>query len=293
MDGAAVAGVLAAAASAAGFCAVVPRRDRVTPAAEVIGGYAENREAPARPRKAAQWPLALALRLSRPGIRASLQRRLDAAGNPPGRTPDRVLAAKTMAMLALGCFCSVYGLRDHALLLPAIAAGAVTGFFVPDLLLCNAGIRRRAAIAEALPDAVDLLTICVEAGLALDAALRQVADGIGGPLGAAVSRALADTGLGKGRSRALRDMAERANVPELRTFIAVLVQAGEIGIPVAGVLREQSARMRQYRRERAEEKAQKVAVKILFPLLFCLFPALFIFVLGPGALQILQTLTGR
>jgi tight adherence protein C len=239
------------------------------------------------------WLRVLAVRLSPSGIGTTLQRRLDLAGNPSGWTPDRVLAAKGLGLFILGGLGALYGLRTIGLLVVGGAVAATAGFFLPDLLLYNAGVKRQEKIQKALPDALDLLTVCVEAGLGFDAALAQVARNTTGPLAAEFSRVLQEIQIGKSRSQALRAMTERTTVPELRSFVSALVQAGELGITIADVLREQAKEMRLRRRQRAEEKAQKVPVKILFPLVFCLFPSMFIVILGPGALSIAQVLFGR
>jgi tight adherence protein C len=133
---------------------------------------------------------------------------------------------------------------------------------------------------------MDMLTICVEAGLGFDAALAQVARNSSGPLAAELARALQEMQIGKSRTEALRSMAGRTTAPELRSFASALVQASELGISVASVLREQAKEMRLRRRQWAEEQAQKVPVKILFPLLFCLFPALFVVIMGPAAITV-------
>jgi tight adherence protein C len=232
----------------------------------------------------------LALGLSPPGLRSTLQRRLDLAGNPPRWTPERILTLKGLGLLALALLGGLYGLHHLGLAILYAGLGGAAGFFLPDLLLYNAGIKRQAQIQLALPDALDMLTVCVEAGLGFDAALAQVARNTRGPLAAEFARALQEMQIGNTRSRALRGMANRTTVPELRAFVSALVQAGELGIAIAGVLREQAKEMRLRRRQRAEEKAQKVAVKILFPLVGCLFPALFVVVMGPGAITIMHTL---
>jgi len=145
----------------------------------------------------------------------------------------------------------------------------------------------------ALPDALDMLTVCVEAGLGFDAALAQVARNTDGPLAAEFARALQEMQIGKSRGQALRALAERTTVPEARAFVSALVQAGDLGIPVARVLREQAKEMRVRRRQRAEAKAQQVPVKITFPLILCIFPALLVVVLGPGIINIAHALFGR
>lgn len=239
------------------------------------------------------WARALALRLSPAGVSVSLQRRLDVAGNPAGWTADRILAMKGIAILAgaaLGVLLSVH--RPALALVYAAVAGAA-GFFLPDLLLYNSGLKRQAQIVSALPDALDMMTVCVEAGLGFDAALAQVARNTKGPLAQEFARTLQEIQIGLSRSQALRALVARSTVPELRSFVGALVQASDLGIPVARVLREQSAEMRIRRRQRAEERAQKVPVKIMFPLVTCLFPALLVIIVGPGVISIAHSLFGR
>jgi tight adherence protein C len=144
-----------------------------------------------------------------------------------------------------------------------------------------------------LPDAIDLLTISVESGLGFDAAAAQVARNTEGPLADEFARMLQEMQLGKGRSEALRAMAERTNVPDLKTFVSAMVQADAFGIPVGQVLRVQSSEMRLKSRQWAEEMAQKVPVKILVPLIFCILPCLFIAVLGPAAITIFNNFHGK
>jgi tight adherence protein C len=239
------------------------------------------------------WLRRLALRLSSAAITAKLQRGLDLAGNPSRWNPDRILAVKGLGLVGFAVLGVLLGAHRPALLVVFAAIGAVIGFFLPDLLLYNAGIKRQARIQAALPDAMDMLTVCVEAGLGFDAALAQVARNTDGPLAADLSRTLQEMQIGKSRTEALHSLAERTTVAELRVFVSSLVQAGELGISVASVLREQSREMRVRRRQRAEERAQKVPVKILFPLVTCLFPALFVIIIGPGAITMAHALFHR
>jgi tight adherence protein C len=236
------------------------------------------------------WLESLAVWLSPSGIATIMQRRLDVAGNPRGWTTDRMLAVKGLGLVTLGLLGALAGLRSPELLVVAGGFGAIIGFFMPDLLLRNSGQKRQQKIPRALPDALDMLTICVEAGLGFDAALAQVARYTHGPLALEFARALQEMQIGKSRTEALRSMAERTTVPELRAFVSAMVQSAELGIPVAHVLREQAKEMRVRRRQRAEEQAQKVPVKITFPLILCLFPALLVVLLGPGAIQIAHSL---
>jgi tight adherence protein C len=138
-----------------------------------------------------------------------------------------------------------------------------------------------------LPDAIDLMTISVESGLGFDAALQQVARNTDGPLADELSRMLREMQIGSGRSASLRALAERTNVPEIRNFVSAMVQADAFGIPIAQVLRVQSAEIRVKRRQRAEEKAQQVPVKITIPLIFCILPCLFIAVMGPAVISMM------
>ena len=137
---------------------------------------------------------------------------------------------------------------------------------------------------RALPDAIDLLTISVESGLGFDAAVAQVARNTEGPLAEEFARMLQEMQIGRGRADALRSMAERTDLPDLRSFVSAMVQADAFGIPVGQVLRVQSSEIRVKSRQWAEEMAQKVPVKILVPLIFCILPCLFIAVLGPAGI---------
>ena len=239
------------------------------------------------------WLERLARRLSPAGIAGAMEHRLDLAGNPTRWTPDRILAVKGLGLLVLGVLGALYGLHNVGLFVLYGGIGGFAGFFLPDLLLYNAGVKRQARILASLPDALDMLTVCVEAGLGFDAALSQVARNTRGPLSAEFARTLQEMQIGLSRSQALRALVTRTTVPELRAFVSAVVQASELGIPVAQVLREQATEMRLRRRQRAEEKAQKVPVKIMFPLIGCLFPALLVIIIGPGAISIAHSLFGH
>ncbi len=169
------------------------------------------------------------------------------------------------------------------------AVGAAFGFYLPDILLYNSGLKRQQVIQKDLPDSIDLLVISVEAGLGFDAALSRVAKNARGPLGQEYFRVLQEMQIGKSRTEAFRGLLDRTDVPELKSFITALVQADSFGIPVARVLGEQAREMRTKRHQRAEEKAHQVPVKILFPLVFFILPALFVVILGPGVISIVKT----
>ncbi len=223
----------------------------------------------------------LAHRLSPSGFAEKLQRRLDFAGNPAHFTVDRVLALKGFGLCLGGVLGFVVGAGVFAVVLVAVFGAA--GFFLPDVLVYNVGIKRQERMGRSLPDSMDLLTISVEAGLGFDAALAQVARNTDGPLAGEFFRVLQEMQIGKSRGEAFRSLSERTTVAELRQFVSSLVQADKFGIPVARVLREQSAELRLKRRQKAEERAQKVPVKIMVPMVLFIFPVLFIVILGPAA----------
>lgn len=229
----------------------------------------------------------LALRLSPGGVTGRLQERLDFAGNPAGWTPERLLSFKGVGLAIGFAVALLYTVR-----LPVygpvlgLAFGAA-GFFIPDILIYNTGLRRQEKIGRTLPDVLDLLVVSVESGLGFDAALARVGENTKGPLAAELVRVMQEIRIGKTREEALRAMSNRSSVVELRSFVGALVQANELGIPIGKVLREQAGEMRVKRRQSAEEKAQKLTVKITIPVVFCIFPAIFIVIIGPGVLNYL------
>ena len=223
-----------------------------------------------------------------------LRRKLDLAGNPAGWDNDRVLAFKMLGLLvgaAVG-FIAPLLFGNVAWALVFGIGLAVFGFFLPNILLYQRAYDRSQTIQRELPDALDLLVISVESGLGFDAALAQVARNTTGPLAEEFFRVLQEMQLGTGRSDAMRALADRTDVTDLRGFVTAMVQADAFGIPIANVLRIQAREMRIRRSQRAEESAQKVPVKILFPLIFCILPALFIVILGPAVIQIMTSFSG-
>ncbi len=236
---------------------------------------------------------ALGLRLSPQGSVAGMQRRLDIAGNPYPWSVERVFAVKGLAMLAGGLLGVVLGqgvLTVRGLLFGAAFAAA--GFFLPDVLVYNAGIKRQQRIQATLSDVVDLLSVSMKAGLGFDGAVGRVAQVSRSPLAAEFARYLHQTRLGQGRAEALRALAARSTVVDLHHVVGALVQADQLGVPVAKVLGQQAHEVRHKRRQRAQERAQKVTIKLVFPTLLCIFPALFVVVIGPGVIQIAQSLFG-
>ena len=227
----------------------------------------------------------LAERMSPSGTGERISRSLDRAGNPAAWTIERIMGVKGIGLVLGGVLALViFGFGIVGIL--AAAVFAAVGFFLPDLLVYNMGLKRQTEMRKGLADALDMLTVCVEAGQGFDAAILQVAKTVHGPIGGEFARVLSEIQIGKSRADAFASLGERTTAPEVKTFVSALVQADRMGLPVAAVLREQTKEMRVARRQRAEEQAQKVTVKILFPLLLCIFPALFIVIIGPGAIKI-------
>jgi tight adherence protein C len=233
----------------------------------------------------------LARRYTPQGRVAALERRLLLAGTPQGWSLERVLAAKVLlagAGIALGAVRLVVAPSGLALLF--VVGLVALGFFAPDIVLRQMADKRQEFVRRTLADVIDQLSVAVQAGLGLDAAIARVSRRTKGPLGAELARAGQDIRAGMGRTVALTAMAERVQVPELRQVVVALAQAEKLGVPVVRSLQVQADELRVKRRQHAEEQAMKLPVKILFPTVLCILPALFIVVLGPAALRIYDTL---
>lgn len=215
--------------------------------------------------------------------------KLEMAGNPNNWGPTEFLGIRgLMGILLGGLAFGLFTLTKSGLgarLFLTLAVGAL-GFYLPVLWLGQKIKARQEAIVKAMPDVLDLLTICVEAGLGFDAAMAKVVEKWDNELSRAFNRCLTEMRMGKSRREALRDMAERVNVPDLTSFVAAIIQADQLGVSIAKVMRIQSEQMRIRRRQRAEEKAQKAPVKMLIPLAFLIFPAILIMLFGPAALTV-------
>lgn len=238
---------------------------------------------------------ALGRRFTPGGQISRIRHRLELAGNPPRWDVDRVLAFKMLGLI-VGFVVGVAVptlLSASPLTVMGVTIALVTaGYFAPNIVLHQIAYNRREQMRRELPDALDLLTISVEAGLAFDAALSQVARNTTGPLAEELFRVLQEMQIGLGRPDAMRALGDRTDLPELRGFVTAMVQADSFGIPIASVLRVQAREMRVKRSQRAEELAQKVPVKILFPLIFCILPSLFVVILGPAAISIINSFGG-
>jgi tight adherence protein C len=224
-------------------------------------------------------------------------RKLEQAGNPTGLDPT-VFWALRFAGLALGIlflFLSAVApegsfLKGRGLLI-AIPA-AVLGFYLPELWLSSKISRRQHEIRKAMPDALDLLTICVEAGLGFDAAMAKVNEKWDNELALAFGRVIREVQLGKLRREAMRDMADRIGLAEMTSFVAAVIQSEQLGVSMAKVLRIQSEQMRIKRRQLAEEEAHKAPIKMLFPMALLIFPSIMIVLMGPAVLILMQSTLG-
>ena len=231
------------------------------------------------------------LRFSPPAIVDRLDQELVYAGSPAGWDGQRLMAAKWLAAVGLAVVAVVllplsgFGVAGTVL---AVLAGGFVGYYLPEWIVRSRAGKRQKAIQLALPDALDLMSITVEAGLSFDAALDRVSREMGGPLGDELHRVVQEMRLGKGRGEALRDLSGRTTVEELKAFVMAMVQAEIFGISIARVLHVQAGELRIKRRQRAEEQAQKLPVKIVFPLILCIFPALGVVLLGPAAISIYE-----
>ncbi len=214
------------------------------------------------------------------------------AGNPPSVTAERIVAFKILfAIVGLVCGLAVSSLLPFTGILVMVVVLVLftwIGYMIPSAALAARASKRQKEIRKALSDTMDLLTISVEAGLGFDAALAQVVRNVPGPLSEEISRMLQEMQIGISRTEALRHLNDRTEVPELDGFVLSMIQADKYGVGVAKVLRAQSKELRQKRRQRAEETAQKVPVKLLFPMIFMVLPAMFIVILGPGAIKVYE-----
>jgi len=264
-----------------------------------------------------QQPLAdrtvrpLVARLSRIGARLSnassadtAERRLAMAGNPGDlRVTDwvgvKLLAGIIMGvvmLLLLGVLLLRGSWTDPLALIERLLTGVLgfaIGYLLPEFWLGNRIKARQKVILKMIPDTLDLLTISVRAGLGFDAALAKVVEKLPGPLTDEFRRALAEVRVGKSRREALRDMIPRTQVAPLSNFIGAIIQAEQLGVSIAKVLQVQSEQLRIERRQRAEEMAAKAPIKMLFPLVGCIFPSLFIVILGPAMISIFKTLSSN
>jgi tight adherence protein C len=226
-----------------------------------------------------------------PGRLERLERVIQKAGQPEGYSVDRILAYKFFGAVAMGLIGLIrFSSNPTGGNLLIWLVMTVAGFVVPEMLVSSRADRRAAEINDSLADAVDQLAVTVRAGLSVDAALQRVASTLKGPISEELNRVVQDIQLGASRAEALRAMADRIELPELRTFVRALVQSDALGVPVSATLELQAQDMRVKRRLRAEEQAMKLPVKILLPTIIFILPALLLVVLGAPLLQLMRNL---
>lgn len=224
-----------------------------------------------------------------------IAKKLLLAGSPPAWDAERVVAFKVIGAGA-GFVAALFVTRMLGAggLKFVLVVGLLTtvGFLLPDTAVSRRVEARQQEILGTLSDTLDLLTISVEAGLSLNAAIAQVVQNVPGVLSSEFARMLQEIQLGVPRSDAFRHLAERTDVEELNAFALAMIQAEVFGVSIASVLRTQASQLRIKRRQRAEAKAQQTPVKIVFPLILCILPALFVVIVGPGAIRIMNSLFG-
>ncbi len=223
----------------------------------------------------------------------SIERKLIIAGQPGNLSALDFLGLKILFGVLISGLAIAYFFSQNDLQKAMLGGlgGLVIGMYLPNMWLNNRIKQRKNFIVRALPNALDMLTICVDAGLGFDAALMKVAEEWDNPLSQEFARALSEIRMGVRRADALRHLAERTDVPEVHAFVAVLIQADRLGVSISDVLHAQSDQMRMRRRQWAEEQARKAPLKMLFPLVLFIFPALFAVILGPAVPRILEALS--
>ncbi|MFE4543796.1 type II secretion system F family protein [Arthrobacter sp. NPDC056727] len=233
-------------------------------------------------------------RLTPAGYVHKLDRLLSLAGRPASMPLGRLLATKPALGLVgglLGLYISSIGTTPIMKLVGIFVL--FLGYFIPDLMLYSKGQERQKAMQLELANTLDQMLISVEAGLGFEGAMARAGENGKGPLAEELVRTLQDMQVGRSRRESYIALAERTNIPELRSFVQAVVQADTYGIAISRVLRVQAKVMRVKRRQRAEEKAMKLPVMILFPLLFFIFPVLFIAILGPAVINTIETFANQ
>ena len=234
----------------------------------------------------------VARRFTPAGFGEGIANKLVLAGSPANLNVDKILVMKLLGIVSVIVWAPlVLALKFQGIMaLVAIALLWGASFLYPDVLLNRKIADRQKEISRKLPDVLDLLVISVEAGLGFEQALDRTCTAVPGALSDEFRRMLHEIRIGSSRADALRAMAERTSVPELRAFILAMLQADTFGVSISRLLRAQADEMRIRRRLKAQEHAQKAPVKMLFPLVFCIFPSIFVVIIGPAFIQISRSL---
>ena len=235
----------------------------------------------------------VATRFTPKGYGEKVAQKLVHAGNPPNLNVDKILVFKLLGLISVILWIPLL-VTLHILTGPMLLVAVVVlwggSFMYPDIMLNRLMEDRQKEIARKLPDILDLLVISVEAGLGFEQALDRTCTAVPGALSDEFRRMLHEIRIGATRADALRAMADRSDVPELRAFILAMLQADTFGVSISRLLRSQAEETRTKRRLMAQEKAQKAPVKMLFPLVFCIFPSIFVVILGPAMINISKVL---
>jgi tight adherence protein C len=234
----------------------------------------------------------LVIRFTPQSMLENTAHRLELAGSPRNMSAAEFWIIRGVVCIVLGVFFFIiigqFGQEPGKRILYT-AIVTVFGFFMPTMFLSSKIQRRQDAIIKKFPDALDLMSICVDAGLTFDGAMAKVDEKWDDDLAREYGRVIYEMQLGKSRRQALRDMSDRMDVPDVTSFVAAILQADQLGVSIGKVLRIQSEQMRIRRRQRAEEKAHQAPVKMLFPMVFLIFPSMFIVLLGPAGFQVLRS----
>lgn len=228
----------------------------------------------------------------------STQKKLELAGNPGRMEPSMVLVLQFgVAAVFGGMLILVFTVASTnwplGRIMLLVGGFTILGFYFPQMWLSSRIARRQKDVRRGMPDALDLLTICVEAGLGFDAAMAKVSEKWQNEISLAFGRVIREIQLGKLRREALRDMADRIGIPEMTSFVAAVIQSEQLGVSMAKVLRIQSDQMRIKRRQLAEEEAHKAPIKMLIPMAGLIFPSLMIVLLTPAALRLFHSALGE
>jgi tight adherence protein C len=233
----------------------------------------------------------LLARSSPQAARAELNRKLNLAGRPLNLTAPQFTAVRYLSLLVATVIAIVADLVAHPhplLALGVLAFCAAVGWMGPQLYLSWLTTARTRALRRALPNALDLLVVTVEAGLGFEAAMKRVAEKYRNPLADEFARVLQETRLGRPRGDAMEDMAVRCGVEELHNFVQAVLQSEQLGTPIVSILRNQAADLRRRRLERAQVKGAQASLKMLLPMVGCIFPTIWVILLGPAALFAIQ-----
>ncbi|MEY2426178.1 MAG: tight adherence protein [Actinomycetota bacterium] len=229
-------------------------------------------------------------RITPMGVRDKAAKQLRAAGRGSDDDLDRYLALRTLGIAAVP-FTTFFAFKLFKFTLAGLAIAGLLALalvVLPSSRVTREAKARQKAISKALPDVLDLLVISIEAGLGFEQALERTIDSVPGALSDEFARMLGEVRAGATRADALRELSDRVDEEDVRRFVLAVLQADKFGVSIGRMLRGQADEVRVARRQRAQEQAQKAPVKMLIPMIFCIFPSIFIVILGPAALNLIE-----